>query len=109
MSVIDDESQAWINKSSTDSTGQRFALLLKADAGNQWAIGSRVTVIRKNDRQVHEITAGAGYLSQSTTEIFLVSDSTNPIISLQINWSDGSEQVVPLPKMPSTRLVVNKK
>ena len=109
MSVNDDESQAWTNQSSTTSTRRRFTLTLKADAGNQLAIGSRVTVTRKNDRQTHEITAGSGYLSQSTTEIFLVSDATNPITSLKVNWPDGSEQVVPLPKTPSRRLVVNKK
>lgn len=109
MSVNDEESQAWINQSSAVTTGQRFALRLKADAGNQQAIGSRVTVIRKDDHQLHEMTAGAGYLSQSTTEIFLVSDSANPIVSFKINWPDGSEQVVPFPETPPLRLVVKKK
>ncbi|MGB1927127.1 MAG: ASPIC/UnbV domain-containing protein [Rubripirellula sp.] len=72
-------------------------------------MGSRVTVIRKDDHQLHELTAGAGYLSQSTTEMFLVSDSTNPIVSFKINWPDGSEQVVPFPETPPLRLVVKKK
>ena len=109
MSVNDDESQAWMNQSSPVSTAHRFALLLESETGNQRAIGSRVTVIRKNDRQVHEITAGSGYLSQSTTQLFLVSDSTNPIISIDIRWPDGNEQVFPLPDKLETILVVKKK
>ena len=109
MSVNDDESQAWMNQSSPASTAHRFALLLESETGNQRAIGSRVTVIRKNDRQVHEITAGSGYLSQSTTQLFLVSDSTNPIISINIRWPDGNEQVFPLPDKLETILVVKKK
>ncbi len=108
MSVNDDASQAWTNQSLSSPTAQRFRLLLQADAGNQHAVGSRVTVIRKNEKQVHEITAGSGYLSQSTPQVFLVNDATHPITSVTVNWPDGTEKDYPLIEQLPTCWVIKK-
>ncbi|MDG2221939.1 MAG: FG-GAP-like repeat-containing protein [Rubripirellula sp.] len=108
MSVNDDASQAWTNQSLSSPTAQRFRLLLQADAGNQHAVGSRVTVIRKNEKQVHEITAGSGYLSQSTPQVFLVNDANHPITSVTVNWPDGTEKDYPLIEQLPTCWVIKK-
>lgn len=108
MSVNDEVSRAWINQALTSPTTQRFRLQLQADAGNQSAVGSRVTVFRKDQQQVHEITAGSGYLSQSTTQLFLVNDLNNPITSVRVNWPDGTESNYPLVDNLPTCWVIKK-
>lgn len=108
MSVNDEVSRAWINQALTNPTTQRFRLQLQADAGNQSAVGSRVTVFRKDQQQVHEITAGSGYLSQSTTQLFLVNDLNNPITSVRVNWPDGTESNYPLVDNLPTCWVIKK-
>jgi hypothetical protein len=108
MSVNDEVSRAWINQALTSPNTQRFRLQLQADAGNQSAVGSRVTVFRKDGQQVHEITAGSGYLSQSTTQLFLVNDLNNPITSVRVNWPDGTESNYPLVDNLPTCWVIKK-
>lgn len=102
MSVNDEVLHPWTNQSLTSPTTQRFRLLLQGEAGNQHAVGGRVIVIRENEKQVHEITAGSGYLSQSTMQLFLINDSNHPITSVTVNWPDGTEKNYPLiDKLPT--------
>lgn len=94
MSVNDGESRVWFNQSTEPDT-QRLVLSLKSDSGNQQAIGSRVAVVRNSGTQVHEVTAGSGYLSQSSPLIFLAHDRADPITQLEVHWPDGTRQSFP--------------
>ena len=108
MTVNDGESQAWINQSTLKPNFQRFILQVQAGPGNPQAIGSRITVVRKQGPQSYEIAAGSGYLSQSTAQLFLVNDPFNPITSVNVNWPDGTIEEYPWPKVPTTRWLVKK-
>jgi len=94
MSINDGESKVWFNQASGVDQ-QRVVLLLKAAAGNHRAIGSRVAVVRNSGKQLHEITAGSGYLSQSSPQLFLVDDAADPITQLEVHWPDGTHQTFP--------------
>ena len=107
MSVNDGESRVWFNQSS-ETDKPRWVLSLKAGSGNQQAIGSRLTVIRNSGRQVHEITAGSGYLSQSSPQIFLVNDPADPITQLEVQWADGTNQNFPFDPPSSQPWVLEK-
>ncbi|MDG2014394.1 MAG: FG-GAP-like repeat-containing protein, partial [Pirellulaceae bacterium] len=67
MSVNDGPSRAWINQAPTDGK-QPMAVTLDAGPGNHDGVGSRLKVITVQGTQVHEVTAGSGYLSQSSPQ-----------------------------------------
>ncbi len=63
--------------------------------GNPTAIGARVTVTAGDGRQmVAEVTAGHGYLSQSTARIWLAGSGWERI---DVRWPDGKVTGLPLP------------
>jgi len=67
-----------------------FTVRLQGPPGNPQAIGARVTLITDDEqRQVAEIYAGSGYLSQSTPTLFFGTDATQTVTRVQIRWPDG--------------------
>jgi hypothetical protein len=79
---------------SQNKTSNRIRLTLRGPAGNQTAIGAKVSVIlsaeRPSIRHTVEIRAGGSYLSQSSPQISLPIDNSN--LDLRVTWPDGSEE-----------------
>ncbi|MGI9515500.1 MAG: ASPIC/UnbV domain-containing protein, partial [Pirellulaceae bacterium] len=91
MTVNDEPMRSWVNKCKT--TRVRLAIRLKGGVGNRAAIGGRVVArTRSGVVQAMEVRAGSGYLSQSTTNLFLASDPADPVESVSITWPDGFRQ-----------------
>jgi hypothetical protein len=72
--------------------------LVSSDA-TQTAIGARTTVRRKSGRvETFESYCGAGYLSQSSSQIELRCDDDDPPVMIQVRWSNGTTSELPLGK-----------
>ena len=91
MTLNDTESKVWTNQLGSDR--QFWKLDLQYVAGNRSAVGSRVVARYASGKtRTHQVVAGSGYLSQSTTSIFLSNHINDPIEELEINWPDGTSQ-----------------
>ncbi|ACB73781.1 FG-GAP-like repeat-containing protein [Opitutus terrae] len=75
------------------SVGGRHAIAvrLRGPVGNPAAIGARVTAeLAKGARQIAEVHAGEGWLSQSTATLFLASPDDQPLRRVQVRWPSGA-------------------
>ena len=73
-------------------SGQRIRISLIGPPGNPEAIGARVTAIFQNSSEkVSEIRAGEGYLSQSSSAVFLTRFLAENPSRIKVRWPDGSE------------------
>ena len=65
---------------------------LKGRAGNPTAVGACVTATFENGQTVSsEVTAGAGYYSQSSAALFFgFTTEKNPVRRLTIRWPNGA-------------------
>jgi hypothetical protein len=69
-----------------------FGVALRGAPGNPTAVGSRLTLLlRDGSTQTAEISAGAGYLSQSSATAFFGYPDSAPPVRLGIRWPDGRE------------------
>jgi hypothetical protein len=77
--------------------GRHLVVRLADAPGNPTAVGARVTVEMSNGtQQTAEVTAGGGYLSQNSGELFF---GLGPLQAKQIivRWPDGTSSVHPAP------------
>jgi hypothetical protein len=73
-------------------SGERIRVSLIGPPGNPEAIGARVTAIfHDSSEKVCEISAGEGYLSQSSSAVFLTRYSAGNPTRIKVRWPDGSE------------------
>jgi len=87
--------------------GHSFAVKLAGPIGNPDAIGARITVHYRNGRaQAAELAAGSGYLAQSEPLAFFGYATTNPPVSIDVTWPDGTRTTHPFAP-GSTRLVLH--
>ena len=67
-----------------------FSVVLRGEPGNPRAIGARVSVeLADGTRQAGEISAGGGYMSQSTPACFFGYAEGNPPLRITVGWPDG--------------------
>jgi hypothetical protein len=77
--------------------GNPFAVRLSDAPGNPTAVGARVTVELSNgDRQLAEVAAGGGYLSQNGGELFFGLGQSQ-VKQVVVRWPDGTSSVHPAP------------
>ncbi len=79
-------------------------VVLQGPASNPTAIGARVTAeYADGTTTAAEVSAGSGYLSQSTAALFFGSPEANPLRRLQVRWPSGAttihETTSPVPAM----------
>ena len=73
---------------STQAHGRSLRVALKSQPANAHAIGSRVTVFGEDGtKQMAEVFAGGGYLSQSPAHLFF--GVPNAIERIEVRWPDG--------------------
>ena len=67
-------------------------LNLQGDPGNVRAVGSLVVVeYSDGSKRAFDISAGSGYLSQSTGEIFVAETQNAKPVNATVTWPDGSK------------------
>jgi enediyne biosynthesis protein E4 len=67
-----------------------FAVNLRGTPGNPTAVGARVTIeMSDGTTQSAEVTAGSGYLSQSSPSLFFGYTSSHPPRSIHVRWPGG--------------------
>jgi hypothetical protein len=96
VGINDQPLQAFVNRGSVsgqDSAGGRIlAVRLHGPSGNPTAIGARVTVEQMGDvPQTAEVSAGGGYLSQSSPTLTFGLPVGNQLKQIQVRWPDGSQ------------------
>ena len=69
---------------------QMLRVTLRGNAGNRDAVGARVSLILSDKtRQIAEVQAGSGYLSQSTQSLFFGLGTKHPA-TIKVRWPDGT-------------------
>jgi hypothetical protein len=80
---------AFVNRSFADKSV--LSVRLKGPPGNPSAIGARITLADRTTKlSSHEVTAGSGYLSQSTPTAFFVAPRAQKSLTIKITWPDGA-------------------
>jgi hypothetical protein len=71
-----------------------FWVSLRGPQGNPTAVGARITVeMTDGQRQVAEVAAGGGYLSQSSARSFFGYVAANPPRKIMVSWPSGDSTV----------------
>ena len=91
IGVNDEDPQIFINKLSDRSPNRPLKVRLSGTKGNPNAIGARISVTSKGlANQLSEVTAGSGYLSQSSSDqIFAVTKDNDSSVVVTVRWPDG--------------------
>jgi hypothetical protein len=91
----------------TGVTGRRMlAVSLRGAAGNPYQIGARITVIAADgSTQTREVSAGSGYLSQSSTTQFFGSAESNPLTVVRVRWPQGASSETKVPTQSGTIVI----
>ena len=89
VSINDGAVVAFENRGSTEN--RVLVVKLRGDAGNPTAVGAWVTLHREDGtRQVAEVYAGGGYLSQSTSVLVFGLGSAGKAKRVDVRWPDGT-------------------
>ena len=84
-------------ENAASSAHRVLGVRLQFQPGNPTAIGARVTLWRSDGKtQTAEVSAGGGYLSQSSAELVFGLGQRATGERLDIHWPDGSAETVPL-------------
>ena len=91
VGINDGDPQIFINELGARSENHPIRIRLNGAAGNPSAIGARVTITAGDlAPQTAEVTAGSGYLSQSSTDlIFAVPGDVEGDLNVTVRWPDG--------------------
>ena len=88
VGVNSDQVLTLVNRHPTDN--RILNVRLQGAAGNPDGIGASVTLTTDDgSTQTAEVSAGSGYLSQSTTKLTFGLGDTRQAVSLQVRWPDG--------------------
>jgi hypothetical protein len=91
---INNGTHEYLENSSSEPTPR--SLRLVGPTGNRKAIGSRIRLVYEDGSSpLLEVYAGSGYLSQSSTELFL--SLSDQLKEIEVSWPDGSNQSVSAP------------
>ena len=72
--------------------GRCVQIVLDGPPGNPRAYGAKVTVVLDSGlRQTAEVTAGSGYLSQSSPTLSFTEPAGTVIEKILVRWPDGRE------------------
>jgi hypothetical protein len=78
---------------------QPLSIALRGPAGNPTGIGARVTVeFADGSAQINEVSAGGGYLSQSSPTSFFSFSAANPPRKIRVRSPSGATRDFPAPK-----------
>lgn len=84
--------------------GDILQISLKGKKGNPAAVGARVSVhLKDGPRQVAEVSAGGGYLSQSTASLFFGLGVDGRVDRIEVVWPNGEQSIVQAP--PDSRSI----
>ena len=92
---------AYTNAATSNFRAQKIDLV--GSKGNKNAVGSIVKIVHEDGlTRSHDVSAGSGYLSQSSSSIFIASGDDNPITKIVVTWPSGEttshkiDQAVPV-------------
>ena len=82
--------------------GNFYAIDAAGAPGNRSAVGARLTFEHADGtREVRDITAGGGYLTQQPARLHHASPSSNPLKKITITWPDGVRSHAVIPPTPA--------
>jgi hypothetical protein len=86
---VNNEQTLGFERQSTGS-GQYVRVRLQGSAGNPTGVGARVTLkVANGPPQTAEVTAGGGYLSQSTATLFFGLPRDATVAEIEVRWPNG--------------------
>ncbi|MEO2045836.1 MAG: FG-GAP-like repeat-containing protein [Pirellulales bacterium] len=96
VGINDQPLQAFINQGLAvgqgTAGGRMLTVRLHGPTGNPTAIGARVTMTQAgDDSQTAEVSAGGGYLSQSSSTLSFGLPTDSQFQQIEVRWPDGSQ------------------
>jgi hypothetical protein len=83
-----------------------LAVSLRGRPGNLAAIGARITAVATDgSTQTSEVSAGAGYRTQSSATQFFGSLEANPLKTIRVRWPWGETTEANVPRRPGTMVI----
>jgi enediyne biosynthesis protein E4 len=87
------------------AAARSFAVTLRGPGGNPTSFGARITVESSDGTtQTAELSAGSGYLAQSTARAFFGYSPSQPPRLIRVVWPDGRSTEHPWHEIPNLRL-----
>ena len=96
--------RVWRNDFAGDAA--RLTVRLRGKAPNTQAIGARVTIEAGERSRFKEVTAGSGFLSQSSRRLFFGCGAASTVDRLTVRWPSGRTDVHEGLKADATYLLV---
>jgi hypothetical protein len=78
----------------TENKNQSVSFRLFENGKNKDAVGTRITVKTDMRSMMHEVQAGASYLSQNSFRLHFGFSSGEKIQAVEVRWSDGKTETV---------------
>ena len=85
------------------------AVRLSVDGGQAYPsiFGTRLLIHFSDGKQMrHECYGGSGYLSQSTTDLFLPANRATAIARIEVRWPDGAEMSISNPPIENGQISI---
>ncbi len=85
------------------------AIRLSVDGGQAYpsTFGTRLLIrFTVGTRMRHECYGGSGYLSQSTTDLFLPASRAAEIARIEVRWPDGAEMSISNPRIENGQIEI---
>ncbi len=91
IGVNDSEPEIFLNTGEATSSNRPLKIRLEDTKGNRTGVGSKITVETAGlPKQVAEVRAGSGYLSQSSSDlVFAVNKQNAAPVTVTVRWPDG--------------------
>ena len=86
--------QIRLMKNVMDGLGTSIAFRLRGTKSNRDAIGAVVTVETESGKQVRELQAGSGFLSQHSKDVFFGLGPAKGTVKATVRWPSGQVQVL---------------
>lgn len=83
--------QLRILRNDLEDIGDSIAVRLRGRTSNRDAIGAIVTIESEAARQTKFVSAGSGFASQHTKELFFGLGKTAPTVSISVHWPSGAK------------------
>ncbi len=93
-------------RNDVDDAGHWISLRLSGRQANRDAIGAVVEIVAGGRRRLHHVSAGRGYLAQSSSDVHIGLGEQRVIDSITIRWPAGEVEAIEPPQVDAHYRVV---
>lgn len=94
ISNLNEKATILKNNATEQNRGNHIQFNFEGPQHNQFGIGVRINIFSSNQIQTRELLTSRGYLSALSNILHFGLGSTSKIAKIEINWTDGKQQVL---------------